>query len=89
MLSRLARWWLTRDVRRMLRRQAREPYVPQGECCAPSCGLYVEGDDLHRIVALSDDDAALGIEGQTGMAADFCDEHCPGGCLHGCVESAA
>lgn len=57
-----------------------EPYQ-SGECI---CGLLVGGDDLHRLVA-AQDDGALGIsEGGSFMSADFCADHCPGGCLQGC-----
>jgi hypothetical protein len=84
-LSRLARWWLARAERG----RKPDPYVPSGECCAPGCGVEVRGDALHAVVELSTDDDALGIDGQTGMAADYCGEHCPGGCRHGCVASAA
>lgn len=82
MLSRLARWWLARAERRAA--QPAEPPRLSGECI---CGAVVTGDDLHLIVAISDDDTALGIEGSTAMSADFCAEHCPGGCLRGCVAS--
>lgn len=78
MLTRFARWWLARKERRQ-RRPA------EGECV---CGRQVSGKHLHRVVALSSDDAALGIEGGgTAMSADFCREHCPGGCTRGCVSS--
>lgn len=82
MLTRLARWWLARRERP----EPARPAILSGECI---CGKAVIGDDLHLVVALSDDDAALGIEagGQTAMSADFCDEHCPGGCVRGCVAS--
>lgn len=84
MLTRLAAWWLARAERS----RGAEPSVAvmSGECI---CGLEVAGDDLHLVVALSTDDAAIGVDGggRTAMSADFCAEHCPGGCLLGCVRS--
>lgn len=81
-LTRVARWWLARAERR--RRVATGPAMG-GECV---CGRVVFGEDWHLVVAESADDAALGIEGgQTAMSADFCAEHCPGGCRLGCVPS--
>lgn len=80
MLTRLARWWLARKDRR-----ARRP--AEGECV---CGKLVSGRKLHLVVALSSDDASLGIEGgRTAVSADFCADHCPGGCTRGCVSSQA
>jgi hypothetical protein len=55
---------------------------PIGECI---CGRQVAGDDWHIIVAFQDDDEELGIQGGTAMSADFCAEHCPGGCRQGCA----
>lgn len=82
MLTRLARWWLSRKERR---ESAPERPSLAGECI---CGRQLHGDDLHLVVALSSDDEALGIEGgRTAVSADFCAEHCPGGCLRGCVAS--
>jgi hypothetical protein len=82
-LTRLARWWLARRERRQ-----RAPEAPRlaGECI---CGRELHGEDLHLVVAVSDDDSALGIDGHTAMSADFCAEHCPGGCTLGCVPSEA
>lgn len=57
---------------------------PVGECV---CGKEVRGRQLHVVAAVSTDDQALGIDGMTAMSADFCSEHCPGGCLRGCVPS--
>lgn len=64
---------------------APEP-VPMVEC---ERGCEVPRDTAHVVFALADDDAALGIEagGQTAMSQDYCAEHCPGGCLRGCVPS--
>lgn len=79
MLSRLARWWLSRAERRAARRAP--VWVAECETC--------EAPAEHRLVAASGDDEALGItDGGTLMAADFCAEHCPGGCTLGCVASA-
>lgn len=85
MLSRLARWWLRRaEAKREARRPPFKMTLP-GECI---CGKEVAGPNLHMVIALSDDDASLGIkDGQTAMSADFCAEHCPGGCTQGCVAS--
>lgn len=84
MLTRLAHWWL---ARKEARHAPPKPAVLAGECI---CGKELHGDDLHLVVALSRDDAALGIEGgRTAMSADFCAEHCPGGCSQSCVPSEA
>jgi hypothetical protein len=73
-LTRLARWWLARKVRKA---GVEITVVDECEVCGEPA--------VHRIVSGSQDDAALGItEGGTLMAADFCAEHCPGGCLRGC-----
>lgn len=85
MLTRLARWWLRRSEARRDRRKP--PMRPSlvGECI---CGKQVAGPNLHMVIAHSDDDADLGItDGGTAMSADFCAEHCPGGCVLGCVPS--
>lgn len=67
MLTRLARWWLTRQTRR-------RPVV-MDEC--ERCGQPAD----HVVTAAADDDARLGIEqGGTGFAASYCRRHCPGGC---------
>lgn len=81
MLSRLARWWLRRSEARKDRRKP--PMRPSmvGECI---CGKVIAGPDLHMVIAICDDDHHLGIEGSTAMSADFCAEHCPGGCVLGC-----
>lgn len=57
------------------------------------CGLEVWGDALHLVVSAGEDDEHLGITGGrdgggTFMAAAFCAEHCPGGCLRGCPDLA-
>lgn len=84
MLTRLARWWLNRRTRPS---PVSEPalYVPWGECAAVGCGVELHGDDIHVLVRMSEDDELLGIEGQTAVSADYCGEHCPGGCQHGCA----
>ena len=83
MITRLARWWLNRKEQRAEPgAHTGEAYSYKGECI---CGAEVSGDDLHVVVALADDDAKLGIEGSTAMSADFCGEHCPGGCRLGCA----
>lgn len=70
MLTRLARWWLNRKAK---------PAQHLEEC--EVCG----GPADHRIVSGSEDDDVLGIiDGGTMMAADFCAEHCVGGCRKGC-----
>lgn len=77
-LSRLARWWLARKATPALTVRLEECEV---------CGEPAD----HRIVSGYDDDTALGMgeSGGTMMAADFCAEHCPGGCRRGCVASPA
>ena len=73
MLTRLARWWLTR--------KQPAPPVHVDECEVLGCDTPAD----HRLVADFDDDEALGVEaGGTLMAADYCAEHCPGGCRKGC-----
>jgi hypothetical protein len=85
MLTRLARWWLARKERRA---PGPPPYVLRGECCAPGCGVALVDGQVHLVGARSTDDERLGIDtGGTAMSADFCAEHCPGGCQHGCVAS--
>lgn len=63
-----------------------KPYVRRGECCAPGCGLEVAGDDLHVIASRGHDDGDIGMDvsggAGTGVSAEFCAEHCPGGCLN-------
>lgn len=86
MLTRLARWWLTRTTPRPPEPEPVPKGVLRGECCAPGCGLDLVGDDVHLVVVMSTDDELLGIEGQTAMCADYCAEHCPGGCPHGCAK---
>jgi hypothetical protein len=76
MISRLARWWLNRTKARPV-----PEYLPLGECI---CGKRVAGADWHLIVA-GQDDQSLGIgDGGSFMSADFCADHCPGGCRQGC-----
>lgn len=52
------------------------------------CGrvMAAGGPDHHIVTATFDDDAQLagGAIGSTGMSADFCPQHCPGGCNLGC-----
>lgn len=74
MITRLACWWIDRKERRKAP-PPRHKHV--GECI---CGRQVAGDDLHMIVSVSEDDKRLGIEGSTAVSADFCADHCPGGC---------
>lgn len=84
MLTRLARWWIARSERR------RAPDVDArvvGECT--TCAADLTADQRHTLVSLADDDAVLGIEGQTAMSADYCGGHCPGGCTRGCAKIAA
>lgn len=81
MIARLARWWLARAERKAATRAP----VRTVECV---CGEEVPYPDAHVVVSLPDDDAELGISGHTGMAADFCAEHCPGGCRRGCPSVA-
>lgn len=77
MLTRFARWWLARKVDRSAVVVSRV-----GECV---CGAEVSGDQLHTVIAAPEDDDDLGVgAGGTFMAADFCPEHCPGGCRQGC-----
>lgn len=82
MLTRLARWWLARKVR-----DVKITVVRAEEC--ERCGALVSGDALHTIVSISDDDRELGIDGSTAVSADFCAEHCPGGCRRGCAKIEA
>ncbi len=83
MITRLARWWLARKDRR-----PKVPaYVPSGECI---CGKVVTGEGLHVVVALQEDDVlAEAGGGASAMSADFCVEHCPGGCMRGCATMEA
>jgi hypothetical protein len=84
MLTRLARWWLARKERRA---PGPPPYVLRGECCAPGCGVALVDGQVHLVGARSTDDERLGIDtGGTAMSADFCAEHCPGGCVLGCAD---
>lgn len=80
MLTRLARWWLARKVRDV------EVVVIEAVEECETCGAELRGDDVHAIVAHFDD-AALGLDGSGGTMgrADFCAEHCPGGCARGCA----
>lgn len=85
MLSRLARWWLRRAEPVRPEDDPLEPeyWNPTGQCV---CGKHVSGPDWHIVVAIMDDDEDIGATyGQTAMSADFCSEHCPGGCRLGCV----
>jgi hypothetical protein len=90
MLSRLAKWWLLRTGEAVRLVEFDDPEVdddgwnPTGECV---CGKQVAGADWHLVVAVAEDDAALGIDGGSAMSADFCADHCPGGCRWGCVPS--
>jgi hypothetical protein len=88
MIARLARWWLLRKGLAVELAPEDDPLEPEywnpvGECI---CGLQVAGDDWHIVVAFSDDDDSLGMagDGGTAMSADFCAQHCPGGCRRGC-----
>lgn len=61
---------------------------PQGteECV---CGRLVARGSLehHLVVSIPGDDAALAggpVTGGSAVVADFCPEHCPGGCNQGC-----
>ena len=62
----------------------RKPKPRMQEC--EVCGKPAD----HRLIAHATDDARLAggaVMGGTIMAADYCAEHCPGGCLQGCVAS--
>lgn len=63
---------------------SRRPRVPARVelCCF--CNAEVRGDEIHVVMEVPSDDRMLGIDsGETGMAAEFCAEHCPGtGCRH-------
>lgn len=64
-----------------------DPAVIVGECCAPGCGIEVEGDSRHVVVEIPGD--VYAVEGvNTGMAAEYCLEHCPGGCRIGCLTTS-
>lgn len=51
------------------------------------CGIELRGPQLHEVIdAGVDDDGILTTSelmgGGTAMVAEFCAEHCPGGCRH-------
>lgn len=56
------------------------------------CGKRMTLRQSHRFVSLmaneeledSDEGFVMGGGEGTGMSADYCDEHCPGGCNKGC-----
>lgn len=54
---------------------------PRPVLSAERCEVCADVAD-HRVVSILDDDP---VQGGTAMAADFCAEHCPGGCLAGCA----
>ncbi len=55
-----------------------------------ACSTPLEGENHHQIVDRAIDDSEADIRkngGGTAMVADYCSEHCTGGCNRGCAET--
>lgn len=63
-------------------RSVPQPDAPDRHGWCETCGVELSGADLHEVVATFDD-SDLDVDtggGGTGIAAEYCAVHCPGGC---------
>lgn len=76
-MNRLRRWWRAR----------RRPIDAFPDEC--QCGKVLTRAERHRVIDTGDDERLEITAGGTFMSADFCAEHCPGGCDRGCARIEA